>query len=97
MNAAVVGQATTFATALALLERYTSDRAHTFWESEPSPSVWPEWLKQRVQGYRQVTDAICLATALHNGGTLVTLDGGLLALLPEAYRARVRVIVPEVR
>lgn len=60
-------------------------------------AVWPEWLKQRVQGYRQVTDAMLLATAFHNGGTLVTLDGGLLALLPEAYRARVRVIVPEVR
>ena len=96
MNAAVVGHAATFAGALTLLEQYTADSAHTFWESEASPSAWPEWLQQRVQGYRQVTDATLLATALHNGGTLVTLDGGLLTLLPKSERSRVRIIVPEV-
>jgi toxin-antitoxin system PIN domain toxin len=96
MNPAVVGQAATFATALTLLERYTSDTAHTLWESEAPPSVWPEWLKQRVQGYRQVTDATLLATAWHHGGVLVTLDSGLLTLLPQAHRSRVRVLVPEV-
>lgn len=97
MNATVVGQAATFATALSLLERYTSDATHILWESEASPSVWPDWLKQRIQGYRQVTDATLLATALHNGGTLVTLDGGILMLLPESWRSRVRVLVPDVR
>lgn len=88
MNAAVVGHAATFATALALLEQYTSDTAHTFWESEASPSVWPEWLQQRFQGYRQVTDATLLATALQNNGILVTMNGGLLTLLPESHRSR---------
>ena len=97
MNATVVGQAATFATALTLLERYTSDTAHILWESEASPPTWPEWLKQRVQGYRQVTDATLLATALHHGGVLVTLDSGLLTLVPESYRSRVQVLVPDVR
>lgn len=34
-----------------------------------------------LQGYRQVTDLHLLAIALHNHGTLVTLDAGLEATL----------------
>ncbi len=96
MNNAVVGQRITFETALTLLERYTSDLGHAFWDSEAAPSTWPHWLQDRVQGYRQVSDATLLATALQNEGILVTLDGGILTLLPESYRSRVRVITPQV-
>ena len=96
MNSAVVGHGVPFAAALSMLTRYTSDTVHVLWDSEAPPSTWPAWLQQRVQGYRQVTDATLLATALQNDGVLVTLDGGLLTLLPESHRFRVRVIVPEV-
>lgn len=75
MNATVVGQAATSAGALALLEQYTSDTAHTFRKSE-APK--PEWRKQGVQSYRQVTDATLFAAALVHSGVLVTLDSGVL-------------------
>jgi uncharacterized protein len=78
MNATVIGPATTFATALSLLQRYTSDPDHSFWDSEAPPFTWPQWLQQRVQGYRQITDATLLATALQSDGNIVTLDAGSL-------------------
>ncbi len=96
MNARVVGQGASFSDALALLDRFAANPGHTFWDSETPPAGWPQWLRDRVQGYRQVTDATLLATAVDHDGALVTMDGGVLSLLPESQRSRVRVIVPEV-
>lgn len=94
MNAAVVGEEIDFVSAAAFLRRYTSDPRHLFWDADESPLAWPSWLRDRVQGYRQVTDAVLLATAAARNGILVTLDAGLLSLLPKNQRYRVHVIQP---
>ena len=36
----------------------------------------------RIQGYRQITDAMLLALAMQHGGQLATCDAGLRSLLP---------------
>ena len=94
MNPKVVGSAVDFATAAAVLRRYTEDEHHCLWHGEATPTEWPEWLAFRVQGYRQVTDATLLATAISNDGFLVSLDAGILTLLPDSERERVHVLVP---
>jgi toxin-antitoxin system PIN domain toxin len=92
MNARVVGTDIPFRTALSLLEKYTSDPNHVSWANAPTPSDWPHFVQTRVQGYRQVTDAMLLATVIHHDGVLATLDAGILSLLPAAEAYRVRVI-----
>jgi toxin-antitoxin system PIN domain toxin len=55
--------------------------------------VAPTWLElivpfaRRLVGHRQVTDALLLGLAIHNGAILVTLDGAIQALAGEAYAA----------
>ena len=57
--------------------------------------VAPTWLKliepltPRLLGHRQVTDALLLGLAMHNGAILVTLDRAIQALAGEAYAASV--------
>ena len=63
MNTHVVGRDLAFADAVDILARYTADPGHVLWEAEPPPAAWPAWLRARVQGYRQVTDATLIATA----------------------------------
>lgn len=94
MNAAVVSREIDFASAVALLRTYTSDPRHVFWNAEESPLAWPSWLRDRIQGYRQVTDATLLATTTTMNGILVTLDSGVLSLIPKNQRYRAHVIDP---
>ena len=96
MNSRVVGSEVSRVTALHLLTRFTSDGHHSEWTEIPMPRQWPRFLVDRVQGYRQVTDATLLATVIHHDGILVTLDGGILSLLPKSESRRVRLVVPEV-
>jgi hypothetical protein len=57
--------------------------------------VAPTWLEliepltPRLLGHRQVTDALLLGLAMHNGAILVTLDRAIQALAGEAYAASV--------
>ena len=96
MNNRVVSSDVSLPAALHLLTRYTSDAFHTEWTEIPMPREWPRFLVDRVQGYRQVTDATLLATVMHHDGILVTLDAGILSLLPGSETHRVQLIVPEV-
>ena len=65
---------TTPATAMAMLARLTKLAGHVFWPDSVR-YVTGDWLdRQRVVGYRQVTDAHLLAVAAANHGRLVTLD-----------------------
>lgn len=93
MNPRVVGRDVTFSEALYALTRYTEDPGHTFWAME-SPANWPASMRDRIQGYRQVTDAALLATAIANEGRLATLNGGITSLLPGDSRDHVVVIGP---
>ncbi len=56
---------------------------HTFWPLDRSIVHLPESIGIRLQGYRQVTDAVLLATAMERGGQLVTLDAGMVGLVSE--------------
>ena len=52
----------------------------------------PESIGIRLQGYRQVTDAVLLAAAMQRNGQLATLDGGMERLVSESQRASLCVI-----
>jgi len=59
-------------------------------ENLPLEHSWLELIQPlipRLHGYRQVTDALLLGLAIHNGAVLVTLDRSIQALAGEAYAA----------
>jgi toxin-antitoxin system PIN domain toxin len=77
------------ANALRMLEEIASlpNVAHL-----PVSLSWLELIRPiapRLQGYRQVTDALLLGIAIQNNAILVTLDRGIQALAGEAYAANV--------
>ena len=53
---------------------------------------FPDDVLTRIQGYRQITDAMLLATAIQRHGQLATLDSGLARLAAENRRKSVCVI-----
>ena len=46
----------------------------------------PETIGARLQGYRQITDAVLVATAMQRNGQLATLDAGMEGLVAEDER-----------
>jgi len=59
-------------------------------ESLPITDSWlslVQPLTPRLHGYRQVTDALLLGLAIHNGAILVTLNRSISALAGEAFAA----------
>lgn len=94
MNSGVVGRDVSFREADTLLRRYTENAHHKLWNSLSSPYQWPAWLTARIQGHRQVSDAVLVDTVVRNDGMLVTLDAGISSLLPSSEQERVRVIIP---
>ena len=91
-NPAAVRQTVTPLDAIAVLEALTSRGRHAFWPLDQSIGQLPEAIGARLQGYRQITDAVLLATAIQHGGQLATLDGGLTGLVPERERPFLHVI-----
>ena len=65
---------------------------HTFWPMDWSIVDLPESIGARLQGYRQVTDAVLLATAMQRDGQLVTLDSGMEGLVGEREQGFLYVI-----
>ena len=78
--------------AIAVLERLAALGSHTFWPLDQSVIHLPEHVRSRLQGYRQITDAVLLAAAMQRGGQLATLDSGLAGLVAEGDRSSVCVI-----
>ena len=91
-NRAVVHRTVTALDAVAVLESLTRLGSHRFWPLDRSISALPESVGARLQGYRQVTDAVLLATAIQRGGQLTTFDGGLKGLVPERHQSSLRVL-----
>jgi len=52
----------------------------------------PAAILPRLQGYRQITDAVLLAAAIRHGGSLATFDSGSVRLVPKADRHTLCVI-----
>ena len=91
-NPAVVRHTVTPLNAIAVLERLTRLGFHSFWPLDRSVLHMPEAITSRLQGYRQITDAVLLATAMRKNGQLATLDASLEGLLPGAERSYLCVI-----
>ena len=52
----------------------------------------PNEILARLQGYRQVTDAVLLSAAMRRGGELATFDTGLASLVTATGRRSIRLI-----
>ena len=79
-NPKIIPEAVTPNEALSLLREVVRMRSHAFWKDDIAmlDDAVPAGL---LVGHRQITDAYLLGLAIHNGGCLVTLDGGLRTLL----------------
>lgn len=78
--------------AIDLLERLKREGSHSFWPLDQPVGSLPGEIVARLQGYRQITDAVLVATAMHKGGELATLDARLAGLIPGNGRRIVSVI-----
>ena len=77
---------------MSMLQRLRQLASHSFWPLERSIVDLPRPIVSRLQGYRQITDAVLLVAAIQRGGVLATLDSGLARLTGERERQSVRVI-----
>ncbi|MCY3749594.1 MAG: PIN domain-containing protein [Chloroflexi bacterium] len=91
-NQSVVGRAVTPQDAIAVLDSLTRLGVHDFWPVDQPIMRLPESVAARLQGYRQITDAILLMSAMQRGGQLATLDSGMEDLLAEDDRSSLCVI-----
>jgi len=82
-NARAIPEARSPAQAIALLVRIRALPGHQFWTDDVSPADSDARAFEHLVGHRQVTDAHLLTLARKRGGTLVTLDRGLLELSPD--------------
>lgn len=85
-NPSAVKQSVTPSEAIALLSNLRQIESHTYWAMDRSITALPPAILARIQGYRQITDAMLLALALQYGGQLATLDAGLADLLAKEER-----------
>jgi uncharacterized protein len=71
-----------------LLAKNLEHPSHVFWPAETRYLDLIESFAARIVGHQQVTDAYLLGMAIHNRGTLVTTDRGILTLVPDKLRDR---------
>ena len=91
-NPAVVRHQVTVLDAITVLNGLTQMGNHVFWPLDQSILHLPKSIGARLQGYRQVTDAVLLAAAMQRDGELATLDGGIERLVSEDERAHLCVV-----
>ena len=91
-NPSAVKQEATPLDVIALLRALRRRGSHAFWSHDRSITSIPDEILLRIQGYRQITDAMLLALAMQHGGRLATLDTGLKSLLPADRQQPVYVI-----
>jgi toxin-antitoxin system PIN domain toxin len=66
--------------ALQALQRLTGLPGHAFWPMDVDYETAVTPLRNRITGHKQTTDAYLLGLAIHHGGKLATLDGGIMEL-----------------
>ena len=91
-NRVAVKQETTPLEAITLLRRLRRRESHTFWTQDRTITMLPDAVLSRIQGYRQITDAVLVALAIQRGGRLATFDAGIKSLLPRSRQQSVFVI-----
>ena len=89
----VVKEAVTPFDAISMLRQLRQSGSHSFWPLEHSMVDLDPGIVDRLQGYRQVTDAVLLSVALRQGGCLATLDSRLAQLHPPDERNAV-ILIP---
>ena len=85
-NPAVVRRTVTPLDAISVLKHLTGLASHSFWPLNRSVVEMPEVIGARIQGYRQITDAVLLAAVMQYNGQLATLDASLEGLVGESER-----------
>ncbi len=78
--------------ARAALKQIVQRPGHVFWPDTLSWLDCTQPLFDRLQGHRQTTDAYLLGLAIHNKGSLATLDQGILQLAGRKFAASVEMI-----
>ena len=91
-NPSVVRHTVTPQEAIALLANLRGLGIHSFWPLDRSLVELPGDIAARIQGYRQITDAVLLASAMDRNGRLATFDAGLAQLATETMRPFISVI-----
>ncbi len=91
-NPTVVGRQVMPSEAIQMLSTFTTDPFHTFVPLDRPLAEIPAEIQDRLSGYRQITDAMLLSTAVQNDCQLATFDEGLADLLPPAMRESVHLI-----
>ena len=91
-NPSAVRHTVTALDAIAVLERLTRLGSHAFWPLDRSIVHLPEQVGARIQGYRQITDAVLLAAAMQRNAQLATLDAGMQRLVAESDRSALCII-----
>ena len=79
--------------AVALLETNLTHKAHHFWPDDVGFAEALNSFEGMLQGHRQVTDAYLLGMAIHHKGRLVTLDRGIVTLVPAKSPWRQKVVL----
>jgi len=85
--------ATTVAEAAKLLAENLGHPKHIYWPADISYLEATEHFLGRITGYRQSTDAYLIGLAIHRRGRLVTMDRGILHLLPDHLQQRDSIIL----
>jgi uncharacterized protein len=81
-NPRAVSPARSPAEAIDLLRRIVALPGHEFWNDDVAIATSDRVAPARILSHAQVTDAHLVALALHRGGRIATLDGGLSRLVP---------------
>jgi toxin-antitoxin system PIN domain toxin len=79
-NASAVGEPVRPSEACSLLTELRGVGSHQFWVDDIEPSISPWFPRERLVGYRQITDAHLLALGRRHHGGVATLDRGLQSL-----------------
>jgi hypothetical protein len=77
---------------LALLAENVTHARHEFWTESLEVPVAVKDVEQRLQGYRQLTDAYLLALAHRRKGVLATFDRGLRTLGGNRFEGAVDIV-----
>lgn len=85
-NPSVVQRQVTPLDAIVVLERLTQLGVHTFWPLDQSILRLRETIGVRLQGYRQMADAVLLMAVMQHDGQLATFDTAMEGLVRDNER-----------
>jgi toxin-antitoxin system PIN domain toxin len=77
---------TTVQEATSLLAENLERPGHQYWSADVDYFAAVKPFAERLVGHQQVSDAYLLGLAIHHRGKLVTMDRGILELLPDKMR-----------